>query len=128
MGALDEHRRSEGRPTKYKPEYCEKIIEIAKSKVMIDYANQCCVALEITSDTFWRWCKEIKEFSEAYKKGRHLWKAKLDDAGIYGDLDYKYYRTSVWQGLRESADPDTKVKQDLTLEDAARIHQILKDV
>lgn len=58
-----------GRPTKYVPKMCEKVIEL-----MSEGASKTEVAAElgICWDTFGRWQNENEEFSEACKKGEKL--------------------------------------------------------
>ncbi len=58
-----------GRPTKYKPEMCGTAI-----KLMAEGASHIEVMAELAiwEDTFYRWKREKKEFSEAIKKGEQL--------------------------------------------------------
>jgi hypothetical protein len=58
-----------GRPTKYKPEMCDTVIQL-----MGEGASHIEVMAEIGiwEDTFYRWKRENKEFSEAIKKGEQL--------------------------------------------------------
>jgi len=66
-----EDRPKIGRPTKYDPEMCEKVVELYK----LGYSNEeVGLELDICEDTFYRWLKEHKDFSEAVKKG--LWYSK----------------------------------------------------
>ena len=56
-----------GRPTKYKPEYCDELIEF-----MGDYLSPCSFdsfagKIGINQDTLYEWAKVHKEFSEAKK-------------------------------------------------------------
>lgn len=71
-----------GRPTKYDPEFHHKLlIDVFKKG---HFVPTFCAEADIVKDTFWRWIKEHKEFSDVYKKAK--------DAGE------KYY-TSLLQGL-----------------------------
>lgn len=75
-----------GRPTKYKPEMCQTVIDMM--------AEGCCIAevcakLLITQDTFHRWVKSKKDFSESYGIGRQLsegWWSKLGRGGAMGQV------------------------------------------
>ena len=56
-----------GRPTKYKPEMCDLMIETFKEGHFI---GSFCAKAGITRDTFHRWVRENKEFSDTYKAAR----------------------------------------------------------
>ena len=73
-----------GRPTKYKPEYCQQIIDhfdvpatyttdkgeekACKLPLVIDFAHK----IGVNNDTLYEWAKVHPEFSESFKKGRKL--------------------------------------------------------
>jgi len=84
---MAEKKSNAGRPTKYKPEMCKKVIEFGKqgmSKCEIG------VRLDISHDTFCRWQKENTKFSEAVKEAmRHSqawWEEKGREA-TFGGVD-----------------------------------------
>jgi len=53
-----------GRPTKYKPEYCEKLFDhMALGLSFETFA----VEIGVNVDTLYEWCKVHKDFSEAKK-------------------------------------------------------------
>lgn len=86
-----------GRPTKYRPEMIETAIEL-----MLEGASkiEVCAELEITQDTFYRWCNEksdgyIKEFSEAIKKGEKLSQAWWERKGRIS-LENKDFSYTGW--------------------------------
>lgn len=55
-----------GRPTEYKPEYCERVIEFMRSgAALVEVADD----LDICVDTLAEWRKKHPEFAEAIKKG-----------------------------------------------------------
>lgn len=67
-----------GRPTKYKPEYCDTIIAMGKqgkSRV------QCATALDVHTDTLYEWADKHTEFSDAMKKAKEFaeafWETRL---------------------------------------------------
>ena len=76
-----------GRPTKYKPEMCKKVIEFGKQGM-----SKCAIGvrLDISHDTFCRWQKENTKFSEAVKEAmRHSqawWEEKGREA-TFGGVD-----------------------------------------
>lgn len=49
---------------KFKPEYCEKLIEMGKQGKS---RSQFCSAISICQDTFYGWLKMFKEFHQAYQ-------------------------------------------------------------
>lgn len=54
-----------GRPTKYKPEYCEKVVEVLGAG---GFNVTFCAEVGISEDTFYEWVKVHREFSEAVKR------------------------------------------------------------
>lgn len=59
-----------GRPTKYKPEYCEQLIEHMTEGLSYESFGANC---NVCRDTLYEWEKQHKEFSDARKVGRsHL--------------------------------------------------------
>lgn len=76
-----------GRPTKYDPKMCERIVEFGKEGM-----SKCEMAaeLEIAYDTFDRWQNEIEEFSEAVKSAmRHsqAWWERKGRQATFGGVD-----------------------------------------
>lgn len=63
-----------GRPTKYKEEYNEKVLNFMKQGYSI---VEICLELDICKQTFYNWCEENKEFLDSKKKGvdfsKDLW-------------------------------------------------------
>lgn len=78
-----------GRPSKYRPEYCEKVITLMREGLS---KTEVCAELDISWDTLARWQKEIAEFSEAIKKGQKLseaWWMRLGRENLY-NKDFKH--------------------------------------
>lgn len=76
-----------GRPTKYRKEMCETMLNLFNGGATV---AEVCAELGIARDTFYCWCNEHKDFSDAYKKGRELaerWWAKIGQAGMLGKLE-----------------------------------------
>lgn len=93
---LNVQRRSVGRPTKYREEYCEKIIQFfnrPKTKILTtvttgknDYEkveekevaaplptlSGFALSINVNMDTLNQWCKVHPEFSESYKQAKEL--------------------------------------------------------
>lgn len=73
-----------GAPTKYKPEYCDKLISLMKQGFSVQAVA---AELEVNQDTVFEWIKKQPRFSEAYKKGKmfqHIWWEKAGRAIALG--------------------------------------------
>lgn len=58
-----------GRPSKYKPEYCEKIIDhMRHGKSQVSFA----ASIGVDRDTIYEWDKNYPEFSGALKEAKSL--------------------------------------------------------
>ncbi len=74
-------RQDEGRPTKYKPEYCQMLIEHGKKGLSFDsFAG----AIGISRETLFDWARDITEFSDAKRQctefSRSFWDSKALEA------------------------------------------------
>lgn len=58
-----------GRPTKYKPEFCDKVIELAKVGAS---KAEMALELDIAYSTFDVWQNDIPEFSDAVKRAERI--------------------------------------------------------
>lgn len=82
-----------GRPTKYKPEYCERVIEMGKAgKSWAQMAS----ALDVDRATFYHWQEQYPEFLTAFNRAKvHAqawWEEKASDA-----LDTRDFNAPVWK-------------------------------
>lgn len=59
----------EGRPSKYKPEYCQLLIDHMKTGMSFESFG---AKVGTHWDTLYNWCKEHPEFIEAKKIGKNL--------------------------------------------------------
>ena len=88
-----------GAPTKYKPEYCQEIVEffdvtpsledvIAKKMnngvVELPLFEKFAAKIDVHVETMLNWCKEYSEFFESYKKCKEMQKSFLIQAGLNG--------------------------------------------
>ena len=75
-----------GRPTKYKSEMCEQVVEfMAKGYSKEAVAGK----LGIAKDTLYRWVDEKPEFSDAVARGEALallWWEELGMRGVQGEI------------------------------------------
>jgi len=84
--------REMGRPTKYKPEMCETVIELMKEGAS---QYEVLATLGISEDTFYRWKKENEEFSESIKRGSQLSQAWWERKGRIS-LDDRQFNSTLW--------------------------------
>jgi len=76
-----------GRPTKYKEEMCDRIIELFKEGYSI---CEICLDLDISKQTFYRWKEENRIFSDSIKKGVDFsqgWWEKQGREGLFSNND-----------------------------------------
>lgn len=100
-----------GRPTDYKPEYCEAVIEwgkLGKSKAWM------CSKLETTPQTMAAWCEAHPEFLEAITRGvthsQEWWEDKGQDC-----IEKAGFQGSVWSRSMAARFPnDWREKTDTT--------------
>ena len=60
-------KRAVGRPTDYKPEYCDQVIDFGKKgKFHFEFANH----IDKHVDTLYEWSKKHDEFSESLNKAK----------------------------------------------------------
>lgn len=68
-----------GRPSKYKPEFCELVIEMGKQgKTFYHMAEACDV---YAPETLHEWAAKHPEFSEAFTRARNLARIHWEDMG-----------------------------------------------
>jgi hypothetical protein len=84
-----------GRPTKYKPEYCEEIIRCFNQRPTRKRAGKTeanppplfirfAIKIGVHYDTLQEWRKQHIEFSEAYKKAKKIQEAIMIEGAISG--------------------------------------------
>ena len=83
-----------GRPTKYRPEYCEKIIKAMSKGLSKAAASAEC---GFSHDSLYRWEKKYPEFSDAIKEGEHQCMLFWEKAGIQGMMGkIKGFNATSW--------------------------------
>lgn len=105
MSNEPEKRRLRGRPTKYRPEYCDAVIEYMRDGASLtSFAAQIGVARSSLNE----WCEHHPDFSDAVKIGKAqcaAWWERLGRAGAQGaDVN----PTLVIFGLKNMAENDWK--------------------
>ena len=75
-----------GRPSKYKPEYCEAVIEVMKDG---GSKEEACVAIGCTFHTFQNWQEKNPEFLQAVKEGEkasEAWWHRVGRRAVMGEV------------------------------------------
>lgn len=89
--------RKEGRPTKYKPEYCEMLLtHMASGFSYLSFAG----VVSVNYDTLYEWEKVHEEFSEAKKNGLaknlHHWEQLGYQGMWHGGKDQPSFNSTLW--------------------------------
>jgi len=106
-----------GRPTKYKPEYCQKITQyfdikpyVKKDKTLkandLRFLSKFARSIHVTHDTLLEWTKVYPEFSEAFKKAKALQMEHLVTNGLRGlfNTTFAIFAAKNMIGWRDSRD------------------------
>jgi len=81
-----------GQPTKYKPEYCEKVIELMmEGASMVEVAYE----LRVHRDTVHEWTKVHPEFADAIKKAQHYSEGWWEKQGR-SNLHNSKFNSALW--------------------------------
>lgn len=92
-----------GRPTKYKPKYCQAIIDYFDRPILNILGNandppfflNFCLSIEINQDTMHEWISKHPKFSEAYK----IAKEKQKEFIITNALQNRYNGGFAWRAM-----------------------------
>jgi hypothetical protein len=131
-----------GRPTKYKPEYCEKIIEYFSRSPYVEnskgekkpndlpYFAEFASQIDVSFETLLEWTKKHSEFSDSYKRAAELQKFFLIQntlLGLYNSTfaiftaknitDMRNVETMEHTG-KDGTDLTFRIIEDTTLKDA----------
>lgn len=103
-----------GRPTKYRPEYCQRIVEYFKKpkyvsvvKEVASQGKQVCVVnneaadmplfedfavyeLDVCTETLMDWCEKYPEFLRAYTKCKSIQKSFITTHGVGGKYNASF--------------------------------------
>jgi len=89
-----------GRPTSYKPEYCEKVIELGKQG---DSLAQMASFFDVTRSTIDEWAKNNPDFSEALSRAKAHCQAWWEKEGRDGlRLGGGGFNAAVWKKSMEA--------------------------
>ncbi len=82
-----------GRPTKYKPEFCEMVIQHMKKGLSFEsFAGK----IEVSVETIYEWARSNDKFSEAKRLARAQCQLFWEEMGIAGTADSKDFSASMW--------------------------------
>ena len=82
-----------GRKPKYTREYAEKLPQMFENGESV---VEVCVNMGICKDTFYRWCREHKDFDSAYKLGLEISQAWWEKLGRAGSLGSQKINAATW--------------------------------
>lgn len=100
--AADKQKHPGGRPTDYKPEYCEQVIELGRlgrSKAQI--ARE----FNVVRQTLDNWATEHKEFFNALTQARELALAAWEDKADAG-IEMQGFNHGLWGRIMSARFPD----------------------
>lgn len=87
-----------GRPTAYKPEYCDDVIELGKAGKSV---AQMCAHFDISRQTIDNWAEANPAFLEALNRAKVHMQARLEEMGFSG-LTSKDFNAAVWKKTMEA--------------------------
>lgn len=108
-----------GRPTKYKPEYCDKVDEYlataSKENMHLPKIESFALFLGVNKDTLYEWAKLYPDFSDALSKIMLFQGERLIDDGIYGGKEVNATIVKLLlqnnHGMKERTDMTTNDKE-----------------
>lgn len=107
-----------GAPTKYRPEYCARVIELGKQGKSY---TQIASALDVAKMTIYTWMAENKEFMDAMTRAREeaqVWFENVGQEGLFADK----FQASLWAKQVSCRFPDDyRDKQDHTVSGGVNI-------
>lgn len=89
--------REMGRPTKYKKEMCETVIELMREGAS---QEEVIGSLDISKDTYYRWKEEHEEFSDAIKRGVRLSQTWWERQGRISLKDREFNYTGWYMNMK----------------------------
>ena len=111
-----------GRPSLYKPEYCDVAIEIARAGgSWAEIAGEC----DVDRATLYDWAERHPDFSTALKKAKvleQIWWERAAKSGLYADK----FNAAVWtKSMQARFRDDYTERREVTGADGGPIQQIL---
>jgi len=117
-------KNSGGRPTKYKPEYCQDIIDFFTTslsnpdKPELPFFSAYARKIQVNTDTLHEWKKVHPKFSESYSKCQQIQEEILTQGGLSRTFDAGFaWRTGKnicgWRDVKEFKQ-DVKTEHDIS--------------
>lgn len=118
-----------GRPSLYKPEYCEKLIQhMARPRSFESFA----AVIDVNRDTLYEWVKVHEDFSDALTRGRAKHLLAMEDSAYENLVEepgkgrlntalYKLFMVNIhgWRSEpKEDSKPDQTIKIVIDSDDA----------
>ena len=108
-------KRKPGRPTKYKPEYCEKLVQhMADGYSFESFGGK----VDVGRESLYRWEAKHQEFRDAKKRGSTKSQLHWEHMGRLG-LGSKTFNATVWIfnmknrfGWRDRTEQEVNVKHE----------------
>jgi hypothetical protein len=91
-----------GRPSAYKPEYCDQAIEAGRAGKSLTWLA---AELDVNRDSLYEWAKVHDEFSDALTRMRQLSQRWWEDKGQDG-IEKPGFNGSVWSRSMAARFPD----------------------
>ena len=110
---MTEESNPVGRPTLYRPEYCERVIELGRKGKS---PAQIAADLDVARATLVLWAEAHPEFMAAFTRARDLAQAWFEDKGQEG-MFIPGFNASLWSKQVSSRYPDDyteRQKRELT--------------
>ena len=109
-----EEERPVGRPSKYRPEYCEMLVQhMSMGMTFTSFAGH--PEIRVCRDTLYEWEKVHPEFSDARKRGIAASEHFFLEAGFSSMFDKQNFNTTIWYMMMKNIH-GWKDKQETTLE------------
>jgi len=109
---MTEKKKLLGRPTKYKPEYCDMFIEsCSQGNTPVQFA----ASISVAKSTVHQWRQDYPDFSDAFDVGRAKWQAWWENRGIE-NMENKDYKEGLHKFFMASWFGDYRSKQEIKTE------------
>lgn len=95
-----------GRPSKYNPEFCDKLIEQSKKGKLV---AEICSEWGISDATFYDWAKKKEDFSDAYKESRTHMRSFYQKLARE-NFENKNFNTTLWSMFVQSLGITTRAR------------------
>lgn len=123
-GILEGMKKPVGRPTKYKPEYCQMVVDhMAKGASLTSFAAE----IDVARSTINEWMDANPDFSEAVKRAKAKCAAWWERLGRNNAITGDGNATLVIFGLKNMAAEDWREKQEIDHTTAGQPMQSVQD-